>query len=459
MPIAEKRFRTLGEGFAFIESFTNMERTNNTPIRGYRLDRMRALLEFFGNPQDSFRKLHIAGTKGKGSTGIFLASILSEAGYRAGFYASPHVSSYTERITLAGEPFSDDVYVEMINSIASRLPELSANALPARANPTTFELLTLLGFLIFREEGCKWAVVETGIGGRLDATNVIMPDGCLLTPVEREHMELLGDTLTQIAGEKAGIIKPGIPVFSGYQRPEVRSVFETTASARNSPLRFLADELEESSMELHPSGSKVEFHWRGSAGERFELAMPGEVQGENAALAVLAVRSLFAGEGSAGPPIDSESIRKGLSRARLPGRMEILSLTAEAAPHRLAVVLDGAHTPVSVARLLGSFRKLYPGDAVLVFGSVLGKDPAGMAAALAPSFREVIVSTPGTFKKSRPDEVCSHFFKLNPRSRLVADPRLALNEAVKAASDGGLPILVTGSFYMVAEIRALLRPF
>ena len=454
MPIVEKRFRTLDAGFAFIEGFTNLERTNNTPIRGYRLDRMRALLEFFGNPQNDLRKLHIAGTKGKGSTGIYLAAILSEAGYRTGFYASPHVSSYTERITLAGVPFEDGVYVEMINKIASRLPELRENALPLRSNPTTFELLTLLGFLVFREQGCSWAVIETGIGGRLDATNVIMPEACILTPVEREHTELLGDTLPQIAGEKAGIIKEGVPAFSGYQHPDVRAVFETTAAARNAPLRFLADELEESSIRLHPTGSEVDLRWKGGTRECFELAMSGEVQADNSALAALTVRSLFSGSGSAGPPIDTEAIHRGLERARLPGRMEVLSLAA--GRREVPVVLDAAHTPVSVARLIGSFRKLYPGDAVLIFGSVLGKDPAGMAAVLAPHFREILVSTPGTFKKSRPEEVWSHFVRLNDRSRLVREPNRALEAAAETALRDGLPILVTGSFYMIAEIRDLL---
>ncbi len=459
MPLVEKRFQTVDEGFAYIESFTNLERTTNSTIRNYRLDRMRSLLEFFDNPQRTLRLLHIAGTKGKGSTGLYLASILSEAGYRTGFYASPHVSSYTERITDAGAPFEDALYIEMINRIASRLVSFPRSTLPARSNPTTFELLTLLGLLTFREAGCHWAVIETGIGGRLDATNVITPEACLLTPVEREHTDILGTTLAQIAGEKAGIIKPGVPVFSGYQHPEVRTVFETAAAAMRAPIRFLDDAVVHSETLLRPDGGVVEITWRDGPVETYELGMPGEVQGENSALAVLAAKSLFSGGDQSRPAIDSESIHRGLRRARLPGRMEVVfppvRKDTDLLDRRAPIVLDAAHTPVSVSRLLGSFRKMFPVPAVLIFGSVLGKDPAGMAEILAPHFSHVIISTPGSFKKSDPKEVWNHFVGHNPGARLVPDPRLALAEALRV-SGGHLPILVTGSFYMVAEIRRFL---
>ncbi len=447
MPLTEKKYHTLDDGFAFIESFTNLERTNNAPIRTYRLDRMRALLELFGNPQETLHTVHIAGTKGKGSTGVYLASILAETGLRTGFYASPHVSSYTERITLAGTPFEESLYLSMINKIAARLPQLASYNLPVRPMPTTFELLTLLGFLVFREAGCSWAVIETGIGGRLDATNVIMPELCLLTPVEREHTELLGDTLAQIAGEKAGIIKPGVPAISGYQRPEVREVFERAAFERGSRIRFLADELRSLEHRVTQNGAEAHFSWQDGNSESFALSMPGEVQAENSALALMAARALFRDSQT----LSADALHAGLRRARLPGRMELLT-TGDG---KTQIVLDAAHTPVSAARLLSSFKRLFGDGGVLLFGSVLGKDPEGMAAVLGPAFEHIVVSTPGSFKKSDPEGVLRCFVRYRPTARLVQHPSEALETAVRLSSGQG-PILVTGSFYMVAEIRRLL---
>ncbi len=463
MPLLSRRFTTVDEAFAFLESFTNLERGTGHSVRSYRLDRMHALLELFGNPERAFRTIHLAGSKGKGSTAIYLASALAAAGKTTGLYTSPHVSTYRERITLAGSFFPDELYVETINGIARRIASLGRDVLPGRGEPTTFELLTLLGFLVFREWGCSWAVIETGIGGRLDATNVIRPEMCLLTPVELEHTDLLGTTIQAIAGEKAGIIKEGVPVFCGYQRPEAKAVFAATAALRHAPIRFLDEEVESISTALSFEATEMQVRWRDARSEAFHLAMPGDVQAENAALAVLALRALPSTPTAAAQSeaVGDESIRSGLAVARLPGRMEVLPASGG------YVVLDGAHTPVSAARLLASYRKLFPQPSILIFGSVLGKDPEGMAAALAPAFRSIRISTPGTFKKSDPEGVLAAFIRHNPATALIRDPRAALAEATRLAHEGAsappgsaesppLPILVTGSFYMVAEIRRLL---
>ncbi len=470
MPLISRRFTAVDEAFAYLESFTNLERETGHSVRSYRLDRMHALLDLFGNPDRSFRTIHLAGSKGKGSTAIYVASVLAAAGEKTGLYTSPHVSSYRERISLAGRFFPDELYVELINRIAARIRDLGKDVLPARGEPTTFELLTLLGFLMFREWGCSWAVIETGIGGRLDATNVVHPEMCLLTPVELEHTELLGTTLQAIAGEKAGIIKEGVPVFAGYQRPEVKAVFAATAALRHAPIRFLDQEVEDIATTLSFEATEMRIRWRGGRLEAYHLAMPGDVQAENAALAVLALRGMAGGDPVAPAPsgprslFGEEALHAGLAVARLPGRMEVIQ-TAYG-----RIVLDGAHTPVSTARLLSSFRKLFPEPSILIFGSVLGKDREGMADALASAFRSIIISTPGTFKKSDPEEVHAAFAARNPSTTLVPDPAAALAEAVRLAqvgrtaptTDGAhgdgapLPILVTGSFYMVAEIRRLL---
>jgi dihydrofolate synthase/folylpolyglutamate synthase len=291
---------------------------------------------------------------------------------------------------------------------------------------------------------------------------------CILTPVEKEHTELLGATLPRIAGEKAGIIKRSTPVFSGYQHPDVRRVFEQTAATMDAPLRFLSDEIQPIESRILPNGSEVGFRWANGLTETFELSMPGEVQAENAALAVLAIRTLLARNQTENLTV--KAVERGLRRARLPGRMELFTLSSperKLVPSNTAsklsttvdkparIIIDAAHTPVSVSRLLDSFRRMFPGEAVLIFGSVLGKNPQAMAEVLAGYFKHIFISTPGNFKKSDPEGVWRHFAERNPLARLVRDPREALRRAL-SASEMSVPILVTGSFYMVAEIRKIL---
>ena len=237
---------------AYIESFTNLERLPGGSMRPYRLDRMEVLLELFGNPQNKFSSIHISGSKGKGSTGLYIACILNDAGFKTGLYTSPHVHSYRERITRAGEPFPDELLVDLIVTIKQVIEGLPPGALPGQDKPTTFELLTLLSYLAFARDGVEWAVIETGIGGRLDATNVLSPKATVHTPVELEHTEVLGDTVEKIAAEKAGIIKAGIPAYCGLQRPEALSVFAEKARSVGAPFIELAKEIP--GMEILPSG-------------------------------------------------------------------------------------------------------------------------------------------------------------------------------------------------------------
>lgn len=439
------KFQSLQEAFAYLESFTNLEQKPIYNARTYRLDRMQALLPLFDHPERSFRAFHLAGSKGKGSTAAFLASILREAGYRTGLYMSPHLLSYRERITEAGRPWSDHVYIEAIDEIRSRIACIEPGDLPGDELPTTFELLTLLAFLIFRQQGCSWAVLETGLGGRLDATNVITPAASLLTIIEKEHTEYLGDTLAAIAGEKAGIIKPGVPVFSADQKPEVAAVFRRTAVERQSPLLFLSDEVRIRQSEPTESGTRTLLEFERGLTLDALLGLTGRYQAGNAALAVLAAQRVLS--------VDPEAIKAGLSGASLPGRFDIRKLLGR------TFVFDGAHTPQSVRGLLEDFRSLYPGPAVLIFGAVAGKDHRGMAEILAGSFASIIISTPGRFKPGKPAEVYAAFREQSRDTLFEPDPQAALQKAL-ALSDRGegespLPILVAGSFYMAAEILSL----
>ena len=428
--------------FSWVDSFTNLEKNNLPPDkRVYRLDRMRALLSLFDDPDGALSTLHVAGTKGKGSTAALIASVLRASGRRTGLYLSPHVNHPWERLTLAGEPRRPDLLLRLGREARAAVDGLPAEGMPGHFAPTTFELYTLLAFLYFRESGCTHAVIEVGIGGRLDATNVIVPRASVITPLDLEHTDVLGDTIEKIAAEKAGIIKPGVPVFVGLQPPSTYRVFVSTARERGSPLSFLGDEVSTLHSTVDADGTTLTLQLRGEQRQEFRLSLLGEFQAENAALAYLALRRTM-------PDIPLAAFRDGFHETRLPGRMEIRGGSP-------VIVLDGAHTPLAVTRMLASFQAVFPGDAVLLFGSVSGKKPREMASILAPAFSQVIVSTPGTFKESDPESVAEIFRGFNPSTVLEKDPVRALARA-REASGGTLPILVTGSFYMIGEIGRLL---
>lgn len=446
LPAQQARLRTPADAFAWVESFTNLERgTVAFDSNTYHLDSMRRLLGMFAHPEQGMRLIHVAGTKGKGSTAALIASVLAAAGMRTGLYTSPHVADPFERIVLAGRADRPGALVRIVTAMRGAVEALAA-AGGGAALPTTFELYTLLAFLYFRDAGCDTAVIEAGIGGRLDATNVITPVASVITALDLEHTDVLGDTIEKIAFEKAGIIKPGVPAFVGPQPPAAAEVFRQAARERGSPITFLDEQLADRQVRLSASGTDVHLALRGGAQADFRLSLLGAFQAENAALAWVTLRSVH-------PEITPARYRRGFRAARLPGRMELVR-------GRPPVILDGAHTPLAVQRLLESVRALFPdaggpGRPVLLFGSVAGKNPQAMAEILAPWFGAIIVSTPGTFKPSDPRGVWQVFHALNPAAELVRDPADALRRA-RALSRGRLPILVTGSFYMVSEIRKLL---
>ncbi len=443
-------FKTAEQAFSLIESFTNLEKSPNLTAREYRLDRMFALCELFDNPQKSFRSIHIAGSKGKGSTAALTAAALAANGLKTGLYCSPHVESYKERISEAGIFFEDRIYAEAASEMLSRIESQTAGTLPG-GPPTTFELLTLLAFMIFRKTGCEWAVFETGLGGRLDATNVIIPEAVMLTSIELEHTEYLGNTITDIAAEKAGIIKTGVPVFCAAVEPDAEQVFRSRAEKCGSEIFFPGDLIKSlEKTEAEPPAVQAARIELGS-GSIYDLALltAGSFQQNNAALAVCCLdylknsrKNLFA---------ESFNPSSGIEKTSLPGRMELFP-AKEGSP---AVLLDGAHTVRSAAAAVKAFEDSVAEakDSCLIFGAVEGKDVKGMAECLK-SFRKIIISKPGSFKKSNPAELYNIFTETLPDAEIILleNPEEALSEAVGS----GLPLMVTGSFYMVAEIRKFL---
>jgi len=401
---------------------------------------MRQLLAMFGDPHEHPRIIHVAGTKGKGSTSALLASILNAAGIRTGLYTSPHVVSAFERIAIAGVAPRREALVRLGNEVKRHIETLPAEGMPGHYAVTTFELYTLLAFLYFRDAGCSDAVVEVGIGGRLDATNVVSPYASVITPLDLEHTDILGDTIEKIAAEKAGIIKPGVPAFIAAQTAGAREVFRQVGRERGSSVSFLDEEGTLLESRTDRNGTSFSIRLRGESSHDFRLSLLGSFQAENAALAYLTLRRMR-------PEITDEQFRMGFLATTLPGRMEVRGVDPP-------IIFDGAHTPLAVTRLLSSFRAIFPGEAVLLFGSVSGKKPREMAAILGPAFSRIVISTPGTFKESNPAEVAEIFREFSPGVELERDPVRALQRA-RELSEGRRPILVTGSFYMVSEVRRL----
>jgi dihydrofolate synthase/folylpolyglutamate synthase len=434
-------FSSAGEVFSWLESFSNFEK-NAFSLRNFRLDRMEALLEHFGRPHTAYRSLHIAGSKGKGSTAAFLASVLRTAGFKTGLYTSPHLVSYKERISLAGEEIAAEVFIRQGALLRSKIESLDASGFPGGECPTTFELLSCLGFLVFRSLGCEWVVLETGMGGRLDATNVTLPRAVVLTPIELEHTEYLGATIAAIAGEKAGIIKQGIPVFVSPQPVEALEVFRGAAAEKGCRLLYVPECFKSIACTTDTGGARASLHPADREKPvNLRLRLRGEVQAENAALAFLVIRNVL-------PEIPEELVIQGLEAADIPGRFQKL----EDSP---PVFVDGSHTPLSVTRLLRSFQEMYPKPDTLILGIVGGKRCGEIAAILCPAFRRVIVTTPGTFKASDPRRLHETCLAYNANTVLVPDPAEAFAAAKKGLPDSGCSILITGSFYLAGEILKL----
>ncbi len=437
-------FHTTDDAFDFIGSFINFERSKKQTIRDYRLDRMKELLKHFGNPEKSFKIIHLAGSKGKGSTGMFLASALNSAGKKAGLYSSPHISDYRERISIGGIFFEDQIYIDTASEIKNGIKTFILGDETGSSEPTTFELLTLMAFMIFKKTGCTWAIIETGIGGRLDATNVVTPVASVITHIEMEHADILGDSIEKIASEKAGIIKFEIPVFSGKQIETSADVIREKAHTMKAPLILLDDKINSFDISVSAGGTKVSFIIGDDEKNHFNLTTIGVVQAENALLAWLVLLELLQ------PDMDAKKLLiEGINKAKLPGRFEIVSKKG------VQFIFDGAHTPVSIKRLLESWNAIFNRKGILIFGSVADKNPSEMAKLLSPHFDKIIISTPGTFKESYPEDVYKIFKEYSKDVYLIMDPADAYNEAL-ILSKGEMPVLVTGSFYMVSEIRKLI---
>jgi dihydrofolate synthase / folylpolyglutamate synthase len=436
------RFADSDELYSFLLGYVNVEKGQKTV---FKLDRMRELCARLGNPQTAYRTVHVAGSKGKGSVSIMLARMLEACGLCVGLYTSPHLLRWKERISLAGDEMPEAVILAAADEVLPLVEGKAPGDFPGGELPTYFELSTLIAFCAFKAAHCDAAIIETGLGGRLDSTNVIDSEASVITPIELEHTEYLGDTIALIAAEKAGIIKDGRPCYLSRQRPEAREVFSRVAGERGSALRESPVLTKVGSVAVSAAGTHARIDFaagsplsgRFSEGIEARTPMIGSIQAENMALALLAA-------GEIETSLTAEAAARGLAKAFLPARFQILSLDPP-------VVIDGAHTPASTRLALESFEALFPGPKALLFACAEDKKHAAMAALLGPRFERITLTRPGTFKKGDLAALEASFKAAGARYRALVDHEEAIRFAIGEARELGLPLLVTGSFYLCAE--------
>jgi dihydrofolate synthase/folylpolyglutamate synthase len=385
------------------------------------LERITTLLQALGNPHLGPRWVHVAGTNGKGSTCAMIESGLRAAGIRTGLYISPHLIEPTERIQICGQPVSQEQFAQAFSKVHETAERMLASA-EIDMHPTYFETVTAMAFVLFAEANLDRVVLEVGLGGRLDATNVVTPELCVITPIDYDHQVFLGDTIEQIAAEKAGILKPGVPAVFAEQRPEAEAVLSAQAQgtftfSREWPITDLA---------IDARGSR--FRLRG-----IDVVCPlaGEHQVENARVAAIALSRLKVSPA-------------GIASAHWPARLELVS-------ERPEVIIDGAHNPAGTRALAAYIRRFYSGRRVwLVYGALRDKAVAEMTSHLLPLADRVILTAPANSRAMAPEDI--------PAPGALVTHSIAEAIAHLSIVPPEDVIFIAGSLYLAGEARALLVP-
>ncbi len=440
----------------FVMSRINFERipAERYELKDFKLERMRQLLGQLGNPQRSLPAIHIAGTKGKGSTAAMSASILRSAGWRVGLFTSPHLETLGERMTVNGQVPTGESLHEVLEVLRPEVDRLDRVGEAMR--PTFFEVLTAMAWLHFVREQVDFVVLEVGLGGRLDATNVCDPLVSIVTSISYDHQRLLGHTLAQIAGEKAGIIRPRVPVMSGAITPEPREVIRQTCRTQGAPLYELQSEIryqqsDESHLPEQPwdilSGSTLDVTtpWRSHAGLRIPLA--GRHQLANASLAVAATDAVH----TQGRKVPQEAVEQGLAAVTWPLRVEV----AARAP---LTILDAAHNDGSVRALIDVLSELRVGQRWLIFGTSRDKDVARMLQLLGPEFDHIILTRyVGNPRALALPELRSIAARVLARPVESAENPQAAWQLVTSRAEVSDLVCVAGSLFLGVEMRQILR--
>jgi len=447
---AKKAFGNYKEALAYLLDKTDYEKEEHVRYNGstFSLERMEKLLSLLGDPHTKINTVHIAGTKGKGSTATMLARMLEANGYTVGLYTSPHLVHLHERIAINGRMISDAEMLAMMNRLYAPVEKLTKEGSP----PTFFEIMTALAFAFFESQHIDIGVIETGLGGRLDSTNVIQPKVVGITSLSIDHKKQLGDTLDRIAMEKAGIIKRGIPVVTVQQDPVAMSVLKAQSLAVKAPLSVTGADIDfsyrfETSRE-HGPHTRICLSTPTSKFEHLRVPLYGRHQAINCGLALALLDKLK----SIGYEIDSQKSAEGLGSVTLAGRMEMIC-------HDPRVMIDGAHNAASIRALIHAIGQNIPYDSmVVIFGCNSDKDIPGMLAELQYGADKVIFTRSNSAKAMPPQELADTYTELCGKMCQVAG---SLGEALPLARSAvGREdlICITGSFYLIGQAKVRFQP-
>jgi dihydrofolate synthase/folylpolyglutamate synthase len=412
-------------------------------VQKFGLENISTLAAALGNPHRAAPCVHIAGTNGKGSTAAMLESILRESGLRTGLYTSPHLVRINERIRIGGEDISDEEFASAWTRVQGTIESLLADGKLA-AHPTYFECITALAFVAFAARGINFAIYETGLGGRLDATNVVQPEVAIITSIDFDHEDYLGHSIEEIASEKAGIIKPGVPVVTTAARPEARAVIAKRSLEMNSRLVEI-DQSWHMDDVRSDGGCYRAVAVSTESGKKITIAppLPGRFQIRNALAAVTAAKLLA----ERGFPISDEIIERGIRSVRWPGRLERLL-------DQPAVYVDGTHNPAGARELLKFWDENFAGrKIILVYAAMRDKAVDEIAGLLFPRADLVLLTEPNqprAISAALLSEMAAHLAR---KSQVIRDPVEALELAIELASPDDA-VFATGSLYLVGDLRA-----
>lgn len=428
------------EAEAWLEGLINLERLPDLRRARLSLAPVLRLLESLGRPDRGQRILHIAGSKGKGSTALLAEALLRAAGLRVGTFTSPHLERWTERFRIDGAEAEGPALAAAVERIRPPAEELRRGP----DAPSFFDATTAAALCLFADAKCDAVILEVGLGGRLDSTNAVEPAVCCVTSIELEHTEKLGHTLAAIAAEKAGIAKPGVPLVVGALPAEAEAVVLARARELACPVARLGGEIDLELLEASAFGTRFRVR-DGVLSVETRLAWPGDHQARNAALALACVRRLEMVEAARLPALAAEAF----AAVRLPARIEILGRGPW-------VVVDSAHTPASAAALAAVLERIPRRRGHLVLSVSAGKDLAGICGSLAPAFERVTVTRAEPFRSLTPSLVAAAVSEISPHCdvRAVPNPHLALRAAREALAEDDL-LCAAGSVYLAGIARSI----
>ena len=442
------RKTTVSQFLEWVDSFLNFEKLPQKNM--FWLDTMEFLCSRFDNPQNAAKCFHVAGSKGKGSVCAMISSILTSQGLKTGVYSSPHIEDFRERIRLNNDFFDEEIYAKAADELYSKF-NLIKKELPQDRAVTWFELVTVYAFLCFRQAKVDESVFEVGLGGRLDATNVVQPQISVINTIELEHTEFLGDTIEKVAAEKAGIIKEGIPVLSAIQIPSVRKVFKEKAEEKHTEIFFADELLQDLNYCWNTENKTMNVKINSKIFSRplnFDLHMTGSFQAYNAFLAAASVKLTHEN-------ISEDVIEKGLSNVSLPARFEIVKNPVNS---ECSIIIDGAHTVKSIGLTLDTLSSLFPEcKADLVFACAADKDVNHIAKQFSGIFENVQLTKPGSTKSADVNKMIQAFKESEINFTYSDDYEKIISDAIKLSGKEKHNLLITGSFYLASEVKKILK--